>query len=172
MRASHPPGVELTMSPVEGLVDFPAAGPPDPGRGQQREAACLPLTAGDGEVGGAWPFVCDGERGSVLTQSQTEDLHVDFSSFMMPFVPSQFIARETHFGQKPRQEVMGVVRQRGRCRLEAPSPAPVPGSQCGSRWTSGAQEPGVCRRRQGPLGRPGSCMASGRCLETVSPTGL
>lgn len=58
--------------------------------------------------------MCDSERGSVLTQSQTEDLHVDFSSFMMLFVPSQFIARETHFGQKPRQEVTGVVRQAGR----------------------------------------------------------
>lgn len=32
--------------------------------------------------------------------------------------------------------------------------------------------PGVCRRHQGPPDRPGPCMASGRCLETDSPTGL
>ncbi|MXQ98275.1 hypothetical protein E5288_WYG020306 [Bos mutus] len=43
-------GVELRTRPVEGLVDFLAAGPPDPGRGQQREAVCSPLTAGDGEA--------------------------------------------------------------------------------------------------------------------------
>lgn len=41
---------------MEGLVDFPAAGPPDPGRGQQREAVCSPLTAGDGEVGEPGPL--------------------------------------------------------------------------------------------------------------------
>lgn len=41
---------------MEGLADFPAAGPPDPGCGQQREAVCSLLTAGDGEVGEPGPF--------------------------------------------------------------------------------------------------------------------
>lgn len=71
----------------------------------------MPFTAGDGDITDTWTLVCEmmGHGGTrrfrLLPEPNKRICMLISHRYMIPFVLSGFIPKETNFGQKPRKEV-------------------------------------------------------------------